>query len=527
MRVMLLPAALLLVAGSLASAASNLTTPMQLRLAYAGNTGMMVSWNTYSQLEQPTVYYGHFPWDLCWTAHSNVSVTYPTSTTYNNHVKITGLQPDTQYYYQPQDSNSSTPYTFKTSRPAGDTTPYSIAVVVDLGTMGPDGLSTKVGKGAANPLTPGENNTIQSLAATQSSWELLLHPGDLAYADAWLKEEIGGYLPNTTIDGGAAVYERILNDFYDEMASVTSVRPYMVGPGNHEANCDNGGTTDKTHNITYTVSICLPGQTNFTGFRNHFRMPSSESGGLENFWYSFDHGMVHYIQLDTETDLGHGFIAPDEPGGAAGEDAGPFSNIMDAQTTWLQKDLASIDRQKTPWVIVMLHRPWYISAANTTSSVCLMCQDVFEPMFNQYGVDLVISGHAHFYQRNAPLANYSVDPAGLNSPKAPWYITNGAAGHYDGLDTMVTPLPYYVSYAQDTTYGWSKISFHNCTHMTHEFVASGNGTVLDSTTLYKQRTCGGNPWGDNAYGNDGDDDQDQGSWQGKGWGEGEGEQKGW
>jgi len=51
------------------------------------------------------------------------------------------------------------------------------------------------------------------------------------------------------------------------------------------------------------MSICMPGQTNFTGYRNHFRMLSNESGGTGDFWYSFDHGMAHYIQLDTETDL--------------------------------------------------------------------------------------------------------------------------------------------------------------------------------------------------------------------------------
>lgn len=86
--------------------------------------------------------------------------------------------------------------------------------------------------------------------------------------------------------------EHILNDFYDEMVIVTADRLYMVGPGNHEANCDNCGTTNKAENITYAVSICVPGQTNFTGYINHFRMPSSESDGLGNFWYSFDHGMV-------------------------------------------------------------------------------------------------------------------------------------------------------------------------------------------------------------------------------------------
>jgi hypothetical protein len=204
---------------------------MQLRLAYAGDTGMVVSWNTFSQLSRPTVRYGLSPHDLRETAWSTVSVTYPTSTTYNNHVQLKDLKPDTLYYYQPEFSNSTTPYTFRTSRPAGDGTPYSIAVVVDLGTMGPDGLTTHVGKGAANPLRVNEINTIQSLSQFKSGYDFLWHPGDIAYADYWLKEEIQDFLPNTTIAEGAVVYERILNEFYDEMTTVTTDRPYMVGPG--------------------------------------------------------------------------------------------------------------------------------------------------------------------------------------------------------------------------------------------------------------------------------------------------------
>ena len=181
--------------------------------------------------------------------------------------------------------------------------------------------------------------------------------GDIAYADYWLKEEIQGFLPNTTIAEGFNVYESILNDFYDELTSVTAYKPYMVGPGNHEANCDNGGTTDTAHNITYNVSICMPGQTNFTGYRNHFRMPSAESGGTGNFWYSFNHGLAHFVQVDTETDLGHGFIGPDEPGGTEGENSGPFNTTLDAQTYWLEKDLAAVNRSQTPWLIVAGHRP--------------------------------------------------------------------------------------------------------------------------------------------------------------------------
>jgi acid phosphatase type 7 len=153
---------------------SNLTVPMQLRLAYAGDVGMFVSWNTYSQLPNPTVSYGLSASNLNWIASSNVSVTYNTSSTYNNHVKITGLEPGTQYYYQPQNSNVSTPYTFTTSRPTGDETPFTVAIVVDLGVIGPGGLSTTVGKGAASPLGPNDTNTIQSLEA-DSGFDFLWH----------------------------------------------------------------------------------------------------------------------------------------------------------------------------------------------------------------------------------------------------------------------------------------------------------------------------------------------------------------
>lgn len=112
---------------------------------------------------------------------------------------------------------------------------------------------------------------------------------------------------------------------------------------------DNGGTTD--NGIAYNISICPVGQTNFTGFRNHYRMPSSESGGVGNFWYSFNYGMTHFIQLNTETDLGRGFIGPDEPGQAEGMNSGPFGSYPNEQLDWLKRDLQQVDREKTPWVI--------------------------------------------------------------------------------------------------------------------------------------------------------------------------------
>ncbi|OZJ01427.1 hypothetical protein BZG36_05750 [Bifiguratus adelaidae] len=472
------------------SVPSNLYEPLEHRLAYAGPRGMTVSWNTFAKIDKPLVKYSQNPHKLTQDAKGN-SVIYPTSRTWNHHVTLQDLKPNTKYYYTVTGENchecpENEVYSFSTSLPAGDKTPYSIAVVVDLGLMGPQGLSTKVGTGAANPLGPNDTNTIQSLVQNIDSYDFLWHTGDIAYADYWLKEEIQGYLSNTTLTGGAELYETMLESFYDEMQPISSVKPYMVGPGNHEANCDNGGTTDPVHNITYTYDICLPGQLNFTGYINHFRMPSKESNGVGNFWYSWDHGLVHYIQLDTETDLGNGILAPDAPGGPEDENSGPFGSYPNEQVDWLAKDLASVDRSVTPWIVVGAHRPWYASYANKSSAICTVCKNAFEPLLNKYEVDLVMHGHIHFYERNAPMKNGVVDPNELNNPSSPWYIVNGAAGHYDGLDPLQYPIQNYSRYTTDQAYGWSRITVHNATHLTQEFVASRNNTVLDSATLYKE-----------------------------------------
>jgi 3',5'-cyclic AMP phosphodiesterase CpdA len=215
--------------------------------------------------------------------------------------------------------------------------------------------------------------------------------------------------------------------------------------------------------------------------------------------------MAHYIQLDTETDLGHGYIGNDEIGGSEGDASGPFNSLLNAQTTWLAADLAAVNRSKTPWVIVAGHRPWYLSHANASGTICWSCKDVFEPLLIQYGVDLVLSGHSHVYERNAPIADSVIDKNELNNPSSPWYITNGAAGHYDGLDSLQVPYQKYQRFGLDTTngtYGWSKLTFHNCTHLTHDFVASNNGSVLDTATLFKNRTCSvGKNLGDSSTSN--------------------------
>lgn len=461
---------------------ANILEPVQFRIAFAGSKAgesAAVSWNTYGQISgEPTLRYGLDPDNLSKSA-SGKSTTYATSTTWNHHVLLEGLQPDTVYYYRVEGADASTAKHFKTAIAPGTNKEFQFAAAIDLGVMGEYGLSTWVGKGAAYPLKEGEKNTIDSLLDEFDNYDFLLHPGDIAYSDYWLKEQIGGYLPRTSIEEGVYVYEALLNTYYQQMEEITAYKQYMVSPGNHEANCDNGGTSDKANNITYTADICFEGQTNFTGLREHFRMPSEESGGVGPMWYSFDYGLVHYVSINTETDFED---APSSTGMRSGEFGAPGE-----QLAWLRADLAKVDREKTPWVIVSGHRPWYVDAKG--KNVCTKCQNAFEDIFVEYNVDLYLTGHVHLYNRMHPIAKGVIDPNGLNNPSSPWYIVNGAAGHYDGLDPAEHLGHDYIGYELEGAYGWSLFTVHNCSHLSHEFVFSENNTRVDKQTLFKDRKC--------------------------------------
>lgn len=137
-------------------------------------------------------------------------------------------------------------------------------------------------------------------------------------------------------------------------------------------------------------------------------MPGSESGGVGNFWYSFDYGLAHFVSLDGETDFAkspeYPFVADlsgNETTPKENEtyvtDSGPFGYINGSykvnenyeQIQWLIKDLAAVDRTKTPWVIAMSHRPMYSSQV---SSYEKNLRAAFEGILLENGVDAYLSG---------------------------------------------------------------------------------------------------------------------------------------
>lgn len=413
---------------------------------------------------------------------SNSSVTYPTSRTWFNTVILPSLQPGNKYYYKIVSTNSSI-LNFLSPRAAGDKTPFAVSNVIDLGVYGPDGFNIGMDESKRDmipTIDPSLNHTtIGRLFSTLDDYELVIHPGDLGYADDW-------YLKPKNLFDGTNAYQAILEQFYQQLAPVSSRVGYMASPGNHEAICMEIPITN--------ALLCPNGQKNFTDFDKRFgsTMPSAFPSMSTNsaaqisankafhlakppFWYSFDYGMVHFVMIDTETDFPD---APDTASGSSHLNAGPFGAV-NQQSEFLEADLASVDRTITPWIVLGGHRPWY-----TTGSGCDPCQAAFEDIIYKYGVDIAVFGHVHNSQRIPPIYNGTVDSAGEKDPKAPLYIVSGGAGNIEGLSSA-KDAPAYVAFAHDEDYSYSTMSFLDEHNVRINFIRSSTGEVLDSSTLYK------------------------------------------
>jgi hypothetical protein len=72
------------------------------------------------------------------------------------------------------------------------------------------------------------------------------------------------------------------------------------------------------------------------------------------------------------------------------------NRVTAAQTAWLRRRL---ERSTAPWKVVAFHHPPFTCGGHSGDQEVV---DRWVPLFRRYGVDLVLSGHDHNYQRFAP-----------------------------------------------------------------------------------------------------------------------------
>jgi hypothetical protein len=193
----------------------------------------------------------------------------------------------------------------------------------------------------------------------------VIHTGDVVYNP-------GGAL-GTSID----LYQRnYFNYYYATMSSA----PFFPTPGNH----DFGPT------LTPYLSIhSLPGDST----------PATDLGR----YYSYDWGNVHFVSLDA-----HGSL----------QDAVDGSGLM---LQWLDNDLQAT---KQFWRVVYFHYPPFAAGPNMNDPHSALIRQYVVPILEKYGVQVVLSGHEHSYQRSRPLrnSNFVETNAGTN------YIASGGGG---------------------------------------------------------------------------------------------------
>ncbi|EEY65310.1 calcineurin-like phosphoesterase [Phytophthora infestans T30-4] len=380
---------------------------------------MAVSWTTFELDKDPTVWLSRTKSKLKIVVNAEIETkSYYKDKTYelySYHAVVGGLKANTEYFYKVGNADNehfqSGESSFTTARASGDKSPFTIAVYGDLG---------------VDDNSVASNKYVNSIV---DEVDFIYHVGDVAYAD-------NAFLTAKNVFG--FYYEQIYNKFMNSMTNAMRHVAYMTVVGNHEAEC---------HSPTCLLSDSKKDQLgNYSAFNSRFRMPSPETGGVLNMWYSFEYGSAHFTSISSETDY------PNAPSNAYHTNRvyGGFGD----QLAWLEADLkaAHRNRDNVPWLIVGMHRPMYTIRSCGAEGVpnneyeALNVQAAFEDLFIKYKVDLVLQGHVHLYERHYPTANSSAVMYGVSNdtntyenPRAPVYVIAGSAGGPEGLFKFENP----------------------------------------------------------------------------------------
>ena len=207
----------------------------------------------------------------------------------------------------------------------------------------------------------------------------------------------------------------------------------------------------------------------FSDFVRHF--------DLESPFYSFDYKNVHFLAMST----GKSVFIPYAPGSA--------------QYEFINDDLSkAANNTNVDWIIVYGYRPLYTSPTIHPSTEIL--RETYAPLFEKYGVDLVMTSHNHNYQRSYPLVYNvahsrepiikDVNASYYSMPGVPIYVVVGTAGN--NLYDFRGQAPFMVTQFRETGFLHVNITKAEQNVLTGTFHNVGTGNYDDRFIIVKSKS---------------------------------------
>jgi hypothetical protein len=194
--------------------------------------------------------------------------------------------------------------------------------------------------------------------------------------------------------------------------------------------------------------------------------------GLSKQFYSYDIKNVHVLTMSTEEKF----------------------ETDSEQYSFVVNDLRNAaNNPDIKWIIVSMHYPFYASPNTCKESDCAgneEYRELYHPLFDKYGVNLVLQGHVHNYQRSYPL-NFnqesssnplvtSTSKANYENPKGVIFAIVGTGGvNLHGLSGSAS----FMAYQQDSKFGILDMHFSD-NKLDAKFVTN-DGAPLDHFSISK------------------------------------------
>src|ERR671921_82670 len=216
---------------------------------------------------------------------------------------------------------------------------------------------------------------------------------------------------STNFNFGAAGDWGCTDDTSDTVNNILDKAPEIVlGLGDYSYDDSADCWFDITQPIDNIMKISIGNHDveDLEALMNHF--------GLIEQYYSFDYQNVHFIALGTE------------------EEYLDMSNVKaKQQLAFVQSDLKKASSNPNiDWIIPFFHRIAYPDCqCGIVDSHDSELVDVYHPLFEKYGVHLVLQAHAHTYERTYPLRFNSEDSG------HPIITSKDSSSHYNNIDGLV------------------------------------------------------------------------------------------